>query len=689
MKIIEIIAVTVMSLALLSCPAVVDPGMMDSEIASTLMGLSSDNTIHKMAVRGDENLQFVFEHKADIENIDNDDENSSDSAGGEIHLVLPPASRIDSITPYFELGKNASVNLSGTLNLGNVQSITVKAEDNTERVYDFTYEIEPVSGTEIKGFMLKEAANPGKLYYNVVGSVAGNNVTVNVPNNAVPPLPASDNYEFIPSFEINGSNVASIESGLTLVNFNPPKTFSVDGNNYTVTVNVEKNSAKDILSFIFDKDDPENSGDITASYTGIITGTNIDISIPNTETITTLKPSISVSPEASVTMPVPPLPAADFTTAQSYIVTAEDGTSQTYTAAVTLTGGPTGPAWVPVGGVYGFSDSTANDLEMDVRPDDDRVVCVYKDSLNSNSSSALIWDGTTWSDLGIRGITGNLVTDISMTIDAGNNVYIAQQLMSDSDINISEYTGSSWLSVPTSIPANIDTPMSDIEATLSAKYVIYRDTTNANQVTVQEYNGATLSALTTAGLTASTSSNPHNFKLTAVGNTLYASYYNDAGDFTMQEYTGSAWIDEGSASFSAVDTNTFFDVADQNGDMYSATVEGGNIIVRKNNGSNVWVQVGNTITDADVSTTPENFIKLEVSYAGDVYLFYRDTAYKPNLVKINAAGTTVIAEGVLAGDLINNDDVAYGSIAVDQNDKVYIAYRDDLNGQKITVLTYE
>ena len=50
------------------------------------------------------------------------------------------------------------------MNLANVQSITVKAEDDSERIYDFSYEIEAYSGNEITGFMLKKAANPGESF---------------------------------------------------------------------------------------------------------------------------------------------------------------------------------------------------------------------------------------------------------------------------------------------------------------------------------------------------------------------------------------------------------------------------------------------------------------------------------------------------------------------------------------------
>lgn len=49
-------------------------------------------------------------------------------------------------------------------------------------------------------------------------------------------------------------------------------------------------------------------------------------------------------------------------------------------------------------GGSGFSDSTANELVMDLMSDG-KVVLGYRDSITSNSVSALIYDGVSWNDL--------------------------------------------------------------------------------------------------------------------------------------------------------------------------------------------------------------------------------------------------------------------------------------------------
>ena len=321
-----------------SCPAVVDPEKMDSEFASTLLNLSSDNTVHSLSARAEDNLQFVFDHYANIETYDNDDSSGQD--GGSIHFVLPPSAVVNSITPHFELGKNSSVSPSGVLDLTTVQSFLVTAEDSTERNYGFTYEIESSTGYEITGFMFKKAANPGVLYYDIYPDIIDSGtdpgtITVTVPNNAVPP--STTVIDFVPSFEITGYELRAFaavqSSGVSSITFNPTTTVEVNGagtKQYNITVNVLQNSAKDISSFSFlDADNPGISSD----YTGIITGNDIAVNGVSGD-ITNLTASVNNSAESSYV----PVGGVDYTgsdiTPIVFTVTAEDGTIQNYNVSV-------------------------------------------------------------------------------------------------------------------------------------------------------------------------------------------------------------------------------------------------------------------------------------------------------------------------------------------------------------------
>ncbi|MBO0593401.1 PKD domain-containing protein, partial [Cellulophaga sp. E16_2] len=91
---------------------------------------------------------------------------------------------------------------------------------------------------------------------------------------------------------------------------------------YTVNVTVEGNEAKDITDFIIDGVD------------GVITGTNISLTLPAGTDVTALSPTFThtgtfVNPASGV--------AQDFTNPVDYTVTAADGTTQIYTVTVSLT----------------------------------------------------------------------------------------------------------------------------------------------------------------------------------------------------------------------------------------------------------------------------------------------------------------------------------------------------------------
>jgi|GEM_PF-515071 len=91
-------------------------------------------------------------------------------------------------------------------------------------------------------------------------------------------------------------------------------------------------SAKNITTFSF----PQG--------TGVITGTNISVSVPSGTNTTSLTPTISVSALATIS----PLSgvAQNFTNSVQYTVTAQDGTFQQYTVTVTVLADTTAPSTV-------------------------------------------------------------------------------------------------------------------------------------------------------------------------------------------------------------------------------------------------------------------------------------------------------------------------------------------------------
>ena len=96
------------------------------------------------------------------------------------------------------------------------------------------------------------------------------------------------------------------------------------------TTNTTKSSAKDITAFSF----------ASPSASGVITGTNIAITVPNGTNVASLVATFSNSALSTVkvgsTLQASGSTANNFTSPVSYVVTAEDGTTQTYTVTVTV-----------------------------------------------------------------------------------------------------------------------------------------------------------------------------------------------------------------------------------------------------------------------------------------------------------------------------------------------------------------
>ena len=84
-----------------------------------------------------------------------------------------------------------------------------------------------------------------------------------------------------------------------------------------------QSSAKDILTFVF-------PGLPAATFSG----NSINLTVPNGTNVTALAPTFTLSPLATAS-PASGTPR-DFSAAQSYLVTAEDSTTQTYTVTVTV-----------------------------------------------------------------------------------------------------------------------------------------------------------------------------------------------------------------------------------------------------------------------------------------------------------------------------------------------------------------
>jgi hypothetical protein len=154
------------------------------------------------------------------------------------------------------------------------------------------------------------------------GIINGTNITVSVPYDTIAEL-----ANLTPAITIPFHDTIYPSSG-TPQDFTNPVTYILTAGNYvTYTVTVANSNAK-ITSFSF----------ANPSATGIIDEATkaITVVIPYSPNFPVLNPTISVSPKATVS-PASGMPQ-DFTNPATYTVSAEDGSTATYTVTVTVGG---------------------------------------------------------------------------------------------------------------------------------------------------------------------------------------------------------------------------------------------------------------------------------------------------------------------------------------------------------------
>ncbi len=202
----------------------------------------------------------------------------------------------------------------------------VTAADGSYQDYTVTVTIASNTAKEISAFGFPSAGT--------TGVISGTNISITVPC-------GTDVSSLVAAFSTSGTSVNVGEtigviqtSGETPNDFTDPVIYRVTAANssyqdYTVTVTIASNMAKEITAFSFP----------SAGATGVISGTTISVSVPGgtdatalIATFSTSGASVTVASDAQTSGETP----NDFTAPVAYRVTAEDGSYQDYIVTVTV-----------------------------------------------------------------------------------------------------------------------------------------------------------------------------------------------------------------------------------------------------------------------------------------------------------------------------------------------------------------
>jgi len=185
-------------------------------------------------------------------------------------------------------------------------------------------------------------------------TISGTDISVTVPY-------TTNVTALSPTYSVSTGATAAPASGSSR-DFTAPQTYTVTGLDgstkvYTVTVNKTAiSSAKNILTMTF-----------PGSLAATISGTNIGVNVPSATNITALAPTFTLSSLATAS-PVSGT-SRDFTNLQTYTVTAQDGSTQTYTVAVAKVGSANTFTWkTAVAGNWSAAANWTNNLSNGTAP---------------------------------------------------------------------------------------------------------------------------------------------------------------------------------------------------------------------------------------------------------------------------------------------------------------------------------
>ncbi len=247
-----------------------------------------------------------------------------DTTAKTVTVSVPYGTVVTSLVPTItHNGTNLSPASGIAQNFTNPVTYTITAADGSTQNYSAIVEIASRRDKDISTFDFMGLTPP---VYGVV-NVGYRTVSLSVPY-------GTNVTNLVPTITHTGVSITPATG--VAQNFTNPVTYTVRDSrggtrNFTVTVTVEPNLAKEITSFSFDSLSPASTGIIDDN------AKLIAITVPYGTNVTNLAPTIthtgaSISPASGV--------ARDFSNQVSYTVTAANGSTQAYTVIVTIEASP-------------------------------------------------------------------------------------------------------------------------------------------------------------------------------------------------------------------------------------------------------------------------------------------------------------------------------------------------------------
>ncbi len=347
-----------------------------------------------------------------------------------------------------------------------------------------------------------------------------------------------------------------------------------------------------------------------------------------------------------------------------------------------------GSGWLPVGS-RGFSSDAAGYTSMALDQNNTPYVA-YSDYANGQKATVMKYNNatSTWQVMGAAGFSAGETDYVTLVLDSQGNPYVAYVDLSISGrpVIVMKYNGAKWETVGLGIYSayfSFDLAL-DNDGT---PYLAYEDWSHGAKATVVKYNGA---SWVTVGSAAFTSSVVTDISLKLDKNHIPYISYRDGDNNTgvsVMKYSGGAWVTVGTPKFSAGDGTWTSIALDSNNLPYVAYVDyatnGNKATVMKYTGS-AWQTVGTAGFSLSGASKPT--MKLDSN--NTPYVAYQENGtpvINARATVMKYTGTAWVAVGSAGFSAGTVDSI---SLALDSSGTPFVAYKDGISSNKVTVMKY-
>ncbi|MBA6340589.1 tandem-95 repeat protein [Colwellia sp. MB02u-10] len=374
------------------------------------------------------------------------------------------------------------------------------------------------------------------------------------------------------------------------------------------------------------------------------------------------------------------------------------------TLSWSLKSGTTLPTWLSLDNLNGHQavgapslsaiKSYNSSLALD---SSDTLYVAYMDASLDNKASVIKFDGNNWVTIGAAGFSASRANNTSLALDSSGTPYVAYWDYSDGsyEVTVMKFDGNNWVTVGATGFINATNATLALDSS-DTPYVLYSDRSNYSKATLVKFDGNNWITVGAGGFSTSKTSAP-SLALDSSG-TPYVAYSDSSNDskVTVMTFDGSNWITVGTGGVSLGKSYSPSLALDNSGTPYVAyadagkTDTGGPDIIEKSNSYKATVMKYNASTDTWVTVGAAGF---SAAHAGDLslaldssdnpYVAYVDNTNDGKTTVMKFDGSNWVAVGIAA---VSKGSTYYNFLVVDSSDTPYVLYADYSNDGKITVM---